>query len=166
MRAVVMSSRSFLIQNGLATLVFTALLFTQTVTYLLYLYPGSELLWALTINGNRMFGPVFQSFDFEFGLGPLAAIAVLSAMAIFPAVSLARNSWLGTAVAGHVALATCVVLTAGAMQRASVASVTASLVPVIEHGMRDSRSVFLALMTIALVVLCLLNHVVFFRQPR
>ncbi len=164
MRAVPKSSRPFLFQNGLAMLVFTALLFTQIVTYLLYLYPGSELLWALTINSNRMFGPVFQSFSFDFGLGPLAAITVLSAMAIFPAVSLARNSWLGTAVAGHVALAACVVLTDGAVQRANTGSITASLVPVIEQGMRDSRSLFLALMTAILLVLCSLNHIVFFRH--
>lgn len=158
------SARVFIIQNSLAALVFGLLLTSELLAYLLYRYPSAEILWALTIPFNRIAGPMLSSIDFGFGKGPLASMAVLAAGVSLPLLAWRHRNWLGTAIAGHVALAICVVLTFGAVRRATTGSMSASLSPIIDPASMDANAVSLAIVSIVLVALCFLNHVAFFRR--
>ena len=158
------SARVFIVQNSLAALVFGLLLTSELLAYLLFQYPSADILWTLSIPFNRISGPVISSIDFGFGKGPLASMAVLAAAVSLPLLALRRRNWLGTAVSGHVALAVCVVLTFGAVRRATTGSMSASLSPIIDPASMDANAVSLAIVSTVLVVLCFLNHVAFFRR--
>lgn len=162
----VTSARITIAENSIATAVFLFLLAAQLLAYLLYCYPGSESLWALSVPFNRLAAPVLGPLDAWLGLGPLASLAMLGAVAALPVLAHLGRNWLGTSVSGHVALAVSVVLTAGAMQRAETHQASASLSPIFDPSAFDMSSTGLILATAALVVLCGLNHVVFFARAR
>lgn len=150
------------VQNSLAAAVFLFLLAAQSLAYLLYCYPGSGLLWTLSVPLNRMAAPVLDPFDASLGLGALQSIAILGLLAALPVLAQFGRNWLGTSASGHVALAVSITLTAGAMQRAQSRSVSASLSPMFDPSAIDMSSTGFALATIALVALCARNHIVFF----
>jgi hypothetical protein len=164
--SVATSTRITIAENSIAAAVFLFLLAAQSLAYLLYCYPGSELLWALSVPFNRLAAPVLDPLDAWLGVGPLTSIAMLGAVAAAPVLAHLGRNWLGTSVSGHVALAVSVVLTAGAMQRAQTHQVSASLAPIFDPSAFDMSSTGLALATAALVVLCGLNHIVFFVRAR
>jgi hypothetical protein len=158
--------RIYGIQNTLAALVFAMLLLAQCVAYLLYLYPASELLWELSIPLNRIASPILGLFDFSFGHGPFASIAVLAGSLCLPIFGWRARHWLATAVSGHVALALSIIFTISAVRRSWPIESTASLNPFDGIPPVDSNSVCLAAITAALVVLCLIDHAIFFRRIR
>jgi hypothetical protein len=164
--SIIASPRLTAVQNSLAAAVFLFLLAAESLAYLLYCDPGSELLWALSVPFNRIAAPVLDPLDAWSGLGPLLSIAILGAVVAAPALAQFGRNWLATSVSGHVALAASVILTAGAMQRAQTHDVSASLSPIFDPSAFDTSSTGLALATIALVALCVLNHIVFFVRAR
>jgi hypothetical protein len=154
------------VQNFMAAAVFSLLLATQASAYLLYLHPGSELLWMVTIPLNRICSPFLYAFDAWSGLGAISSIAVLAAAAAVPIMAQLARNWLGTACAGHVAFAVCALLTVGAMGRAGTHQASADLSAVFNSTGFDTNSAILALITAAFAALCLVNHVAFFARPR
>ena len=81
----------------------------------------------------------------------------------------ADRRWFPEELARHVdfrdvALAVTIVLTYDAMNRAQVGRSTASLSPLFDPAIFDTNSTGLALATLVLVALCVLNHVVFLRR--
>ena len=160
------SPRIYAIQNSLAALVFALLLMAQGVAYLLYLNPSSELLWALTIFLNRVAAPVLSVFDFGFGHGPFLSLTVLATAVVVPLLAWRARYWFGTAVSGHAALALCVVLTVGAVRRIGESQRSASLLPFADLPPVDSNALCLALVTIAMAILCIINHAMFFHKVR
>lgn len=164
--AIAASTRITIAENSLAALVFFFLLAAQTLAYLLYCFPGSELLWALSVPFNRLAAPMLDPFGAWLGLGPLQSIAILGLIAAIPILAHLGRNWLGTSISGHVALAVLVILTAGAMQRAQTHQVSASLSPIFDPSAFDMSSAGLASATAMLVVLCGLNHIVFFARAR
>jgi len=153
-------------ENSLAAGVFLFLFSAQLLAYLLYCQPSSELLWALSVPFNRLAAPVLDPLGAWLGLGPRQSIALLGVIAAIPILAHFGRNWLGTSIAGHVALAVSIVLTAGAMQRAQTHQVSASLSPVFDPSAFDLGSTGLALATAILVALCAVNHVVFFIRAR
>ena len=164
--AIASSTRIDTAENSLAAMVFFFLLAAQSLAYLLYCFPGSELLWALSVPFNRLAAPVLDPLDMLLGPGPLTSLAMLGAVVAVPLLAHLGRNWLGTSVSGHVALAVSVVLTAGAMQRAQTHQVSASLSPIFDPSAFDMGSTGLIVATAALVVLCGLNHIVFFARAR
>ena len=156
------SPRFSAIQNSLAAALFLLFLAAQGAAYLLYLYPGAELLWMLSIPLNRICSPFLYAFDIWTGFGAFQSMAVLAAAAVIPIAAQWSRNWLGTACAGHIAFAVCALLMEGAMQRAGSNQASAGLPVIYPAGGFDSSSVVLALVTAAFAVLCLINHVVFF----
>ena len=163
-KLVVASPWIFAIQNTLAALVFAGLLATQCLDYLLYLQPGTELLWALTIPANRLAGPLLQSIDLRVGMGPLAMFCILGCAVLLPVIAQLRRSRLGTSMAGHLALGAILILTTAAMSRALGGRGTASLSPIFDPAIYNSDSTSLTIATVVMVVLCVLNHAVFLRR--
>ncbi len=160
------SPRIYAVQNILASLVFVILLGAQGLAYLLYLHPSSELLWALNIPLHRIASPLLGIFDFGFGQGAFASMTVLAITVILPLIAWWLRNWLGTAVSGHVALAVCVILTDGALRRIGPIERTASLTPFGGIPPVDSNTVCLAAVTLAMVILCFINHAMFFRRAK
>ena len=163
-KLVIVSPRIFAVQNALAALLFAGLLGTFCLEYLLYLYPGSELLWSLSLPANRLAGSLLHAIDGWLGMGPFALAVVLGSTVFLPIIAQKRKSWLGTSIAGHVALAVAVVLTYDAMNRAQVGRSTASLSPIFDPAIFDPNSTSLTMATMVLIALCVLNHVVFLRR--
>ena len=163
-KLVIVSPRLFVIQNALAALVFSGLLAAFCLRYLLYLKPGSALIWSMAIPANRLAGSLLETIDRWAGIGPAAVVLVLATAVCLPIVAGFRKSWLGTSISGHVALAVTIVLTYDAMNRAQVGRSTASLSPLFDPAIFDTNSTGLALATLVLVALCVLNHVVFLRR--
>ncbi len=154
------------IQNSLAGALFFLLFATQLAAYLLYLHPGVELFWMLSVPMNRIASPFLYFFDDWTGLGAPASLAILGAATIFPLIAQLRKSWLFTSCAGHAALAVGAILTAGAIRRAGTSTATADLSAVFDPAMLDMNSATLAFATALLVGLCAINHIAFFRRAR
>ena len=166
MIAVSNSSRTSFIQNFAASAVFLFLLIAQLLAYLLYLFPASELLWYLCIPFNRIASPILYAFDMWTGFGVLASVTMLAVLGVFPLIAHLRRSWLATAVSGHVAFGVCAVLTLGAMKRGQTGLVSASLSPTFYPSSLDMSSMSLAVITLAMIALCVVNHIVFFARVR
>lgn len=160
------SERAQGIQNALAIAVFSVLLCLHLAAYLLSLDPSSEMFWSLMLIFNRIAGPAMRAFDFGFGQGPVAALAVLTFATVLPAVAWHRRHWLATAAAGHVALALCGTLAYDGMRRAQMGRPIASLDQAVGPAVADTNALTLAALTIILLGLCLLNHVKFFCTVR
>ena len=154
----------FAIQNTLAALLFAGLLATQCLYYLLYLYPGTELLWALTIPANRIAGSLLTTLDLWIGQGPWLLIGLLACVVAVPVAAQMRRSRLGTSIAGHLALGAILILTTAAMSRALGGRGTASLSPIFDPAIYNSDSTSLTIATVVMIVLCVLNHAVFLRS--
>jgi hypothetical protein len=160
--------RIFAVENLLAALVFALLLLSQIAAYLLYLYPGTAIFWQLSVPLYRITLPVLDFYDDWAQVGPLASCLGLGLFALMPLVAQIRNSWLGTACAGHIALALCVIMTMAALKRSTASRVFADVSPILDPSLLVPGSAGLAGATILLLGLCGLNHYAFFadrRQP-
>jgi hypothetical protein len=138
----------------------------QLFAYLLYLYPRSEWLWFLSVRLNREARPILDLLDAAFTLPPLVSCAVLAGFCAVPLVFCLRRSWLGTSVFGHIALLVALLPVSIAMQEASVPASYASLADAAELAARNINTSFWLLAACALLPLCILNHVAFFRDLR
>jgi hypothetical protein len=154
------------VQNGLAALLFFLLFATQASAYLLYLYPGIELLWMISVPLNRVFSPFLYAFEVWSGLSFFASLGLLAAVAVAPLIAQAARNWLGTACFGHAAMALCAILTMGAMNRASTYQASADLTAVFGASRFDMNSAVFAGVTLVFAGLCLFNHVAFFTRAR
>jgi hypothetical protein len=155
---------SYAVQNTLAVIVFGGLVLTNVLAILLHSFPGQELLWVASLHFHRVFGKLLDLAVFGGGLAPELSLALLLCLAIFPVWSFLRRNWLGTAVSGHVALALCVLIAWDAIHSATITLHSASLVPIVSQGMRDINAAVFVTMAAAAFVLCIINHIVFFRR--
>lgn len=160
--SVLGSRRIYAVENILAALVFGFLLAAHCVAVMLYIYPASELLWILSLTSNRLASPIFGAIDFGFGRGPALTFLVLTALTTAPLLAWRLRHRLMTAVSGHVALGTCVLLTLGALQRAAPIELAPSLKILGVVPPPDANSVCLASVTLAMICFCLVNHAMFF----
>lgn len=155
---------SYAIQNTIGVVVFGGLLLTNILSVLLHHNPGMAWIWAASISLHRIFGRMLDWAVFGGGQGPAASLAILAAFTALPILSFARRSWLGTAVVGHAALGISILLASDAIGRATVRLHSASLAPYVETGMRDTSAILLVILSAATLLLCIFNHIVFFRR--
>ena len=155
---------TYAIQNTIGVLVFGGLLLTNLVSVLLHYNPGVSWLWAASISLHRIFGRMLEWAIFGGGQGPAISLALLALFAALPILSFVRRSWLGTAIVGHVALGMCFLLASDAIGRATMRINSASLAPYVETGLRDTSTLILVILSAATLVLCVINHIVFFRR--
>lgn len=158
--------RVFALQRFMAAGMLATLLAAYVFAYLLYLFPSVPLFWQLSVPVNRMMEPVTVPLD-GLGIGsPVVLMAILLCVSALPLFSAIKRSWLGTAIVGHVALAFGVIVVAGNTQRVFTSSLVASSDPgaaVFELGIGTFGMIAT---TVAMVGMCALNHVAFFRAAR
>ena len=155
----------FALQSTLAAGVFCVFFLAQLFAYLLYLYPRSEWLWFLSVRLNREARPILELFAAAFPLPPLVSCAIWAGFCLVPLVFCFRRSWLGTSVFGHIALLVALFPVNIAM-RADAGASYASLGDVAEFAARNTFTGFWLLAACALLPLCILNHIAFFRDLR
>ncbi len=164
-KKLLLNSRVYAIQNGIAAALFLLLLTNEVLAYLLNSYPSSETLWMLTLNINRLVGPFVATIEPYFHQ-PYALMAALACAAMMPLVAYRRRSWLGTAVSGHMALGGYAVMSFTALDWFYRDVATASLAGDV-YSLGKTTGIFgLIAMTLLMVVLCLLNHVMFFMRVK
>jgi hypothetical protein len=158
---------TFTLQCALAAGVFCVFFLAQSFAYLLYLYPRSEWLWFLSVRLNREARPMLELFDRAFPLTPVASCAVLAVFCLVPLLFCFRRSWLGISAFGHIALLVALLPVNIAIQQAGGGAVSyASLADVADFAARNTSTGFWLLTAAALLPLCILNHVAFFRGLR
>lgn len=155
----------FAFQSTLAAGVFSVFFLAQLFAYLLYLYPRSEWLWFLSVKLNREAGPIFDLLTATFPLPPLVSCAILASFCAVPLVFCFSRSWLGIAAFGHIALFVTLLPVSIALRSANVPASYASLADAAEL-VRNINTGFWLLAACALLPLCILNHVAFFRDLR
>jgi hypothetical protein len=154
------------LQTCVAAVVFTSLLAANPVAYALYHNPGSEWLWRLSIPLNRAAEPVSQ-FILRFTLHTvLASLALLALILAFSIFSYAKRFWLGIAITGHVALGGLAMMVWNLADRVSRNTMTAMAGDFWYADPSKLNTHVLVAGTILAVmfVLCILNHIVFFRH--
>ena|SRR5436190_12816098 len=156
----------FALQSTFAAGVFCVFFLAQLFAYLLYLYPRSEWLWFLSVRLNREAGPVFDMLSAAFPLPPLVSCAILAGICLVPLVFCFRRSWLGISACGHMALLVALLPVSIAMREASLPASYASLADAAELAARNINTGFWLLAACALLPLCILNHIAFFRDLR
>lgn len=156
----------FALQCALAAGVFCVFFLAQSSAYLLYLYPRSEWLWFLSVSLNREAGPILELFDAALPVSPLVSCAILAGFCVVPLIFCIRRSWLGISVFGHAALPVALLPVGISMQKAGGVVSYASLADVAELATRNTSTGFWLLAACALLPLCILNHVAFFRNLR
>ena len=155
---------TYAIQNTIGVVVFGGLLLTNLVSVLLHSNPGGAWIWAASISLYRVFGRMLDWAVFGGGQGPAISLAILGLLTGLPILSFVKRSWLGTAVVGHAALGMCVLLASDAIGRATMRIHSASLAPYVETGLRDTSAILLVILSAATLLLCVFNHIVFFRR--
>jgi hypothetical protein len=120
----------------------------------------------VSIHLNRVASPALDFYYDWFAAGPFLALGLLGALCLVPLWAQRRRSWFATSVAGHVALGISVLLVSAALQRAAPDVKSASLGDV-AITFEDLTSVATLLaVTVALAVLCIVNHIVFIADKR
>jgi hypothetical protein len=154
------------VQNCLAVTVFAFLAAAHASAVLLYLGVRNDWSWFVSIHLNRMAAPALDFYYDWFAAGPFLALGLLAAFCLLPLWAQLRRSWIGTSVAGHLALGISVLLVSAALQRAAPDVKSASLGDV-AITFEDLTSVATLLaVTVALAVLCIVNHIAFFAEDR
>ncbi len=155
----------YLVENTMAALVFMTLLSANSLAYLLYNYPGSELLWRLSIPVGRAAAPVSLALENAFRHYALTvSICLLAGCILLPVYSYIRRSWLGTAVSGHIALAGIALMIANFADNELKITLTASNHWIINTDLLNGRIVMAGVVFAVMLVLCILNHIMFFKR--
>jgi hypothetical protein len=134
------------LQNGMAALLFAALLGAELVRRLLYDYPQSELLWWLTIQSNRTVMPMLGYVN-QLLPTPDRLLAGLAAGVIIPLLGWWARYWLVTAVAGHLTLGALLVMAVQIFREGNFPVASLGLVPLM----------------LFVLMMCIADHVAFMR---
>jgi hypothetical protein len=94
---------------------------------------------------------------------PVFAISIFVAVIVLPLIAMLRRSWLGTAVAGHVALGLAVWMMLNSADTRLREVLTAENVLDIGPEMIGNRVISFGAMAAAMFMLCIVNHIMFFR---
>ena len=151
------------LQNGLAALLFAALICAETTRRLLDSYPQSEVLWRLSMLANRSVLPVLQ-YAGQYLTTPDKLMWGLVAGVAIPLLAWWTRYWFATAIAGHLSLAALLIIAYTAYNRGSLA--LAALNPpdqLDELGAAMAACVLVGLI-ILLVIMCIADHVAFIRH--
>ena len=156
----------FAVQRVLAAFLFGLIFSAYLFAYLLYLFPSTAILWRLSVPLNHLMQPVTSPIDSSMFADPRLLLLIFLACMIAPLTPFVRRTWLATAIVGHVALAIGVIVVSGNIQMVFTTTRSASLLPLAALDNLGAGTWGLALTTVILVVLCALNHIVFFRVVR
>jgi hypothetical protein len=154
--------RFYAVQNGLAALIFGTILLAEALRHLLYQFPQIELFWRLTSIANYTVGPVLNAGG-QAIKSPMALIILLGVATLVPVAAWRRRHWLSTAISGHVSLACMLALAWFALKRNNTGVAMASLSNVFEPRLYDTNVVSFAMLSLVMLLLCVLNHVAFFK---
>ncbi len=156
--------RVFAWQNMLAAGVFTTLVAGDCAAFFLNAFPASETLWRVTIPLQRMAHPISETLGVMTANNPVVPFLLLAISLALPLWAYKQRHLITTAVLGHTALAGCVLMLATTMERSYRPRSVADLSVILDSSMLSTSSVTLALAALAMLVLCGLNHVFYFRQ--
>jgi hypothetical protein len=147
-----------------AAVVFTALLAANPVAYALYHNPNNEWLWRLSIPLNRAAEPLSQLIH-SLTTHPVAVSLVILVLVLgFSISSYLKRNWLGIAVSGHVALAGLAMSAWNLVDQSVQRTVTASSIWYVDPLQLNARVWVTGTVLAVMFVLCILNHIVFFRH--
>jgi hypothetical protein len=150
----------FLTQNTLAAIIFGLLLVSNTLAYILYVFPSAEILWRLNIAAVRLSRPVTALFDRLPGHSLLTSLALLAALWTLAWFGFRHRHLLATAVSGHIALILGTYATFTRFKSPSVAGLTFRIDP----DTLTSDLVSMVATLVVMLVLCIGNHVLFIRR--
>lgn len=150
------------LQNGLAALLFTALLAAEIVRRLLHAYPQADILWQLSTLANRTVMPVLRHAE-QFLPTPGWLMAGLLAGIIVPLLAWWTRYWFATALAGHVTLAALIVITHATFRRGTLSLPNLDLDRLLGAARPDAAVLILAALTLFVLVMCLADHLAFMR---
>jgi hypothetical protein len=163
-RAVKQPDYVFALQNSLSAAVLISLFLSQLFAYLLYLNPRSEWLWAWSIGIGRFTLPVLDVYDLVAPTNPVLSCTVLALFSLVPICAQLKRHWLGTSISGHIALGIYVMCLAAAIDRGTYSQDFASRFEAFDPATFDFNERTVAFAGLALIILCALNHVFFFRN--
>jgi hypothetical protein len=159
-------SRIPLFQNVMAAGVFCVAASGNVLANLLHHYPDSVFLWQVSVPVNRAVMPLTQAID-ALSPVPLFAFALMLVTLGLPLLAYKRSSWLGTAAASHLALAVAVMMTLNLADVELRQKLTAENLLTINPEHLDDRVIGFGAIAVAMLLLCVLNHMAFFRlRPR
>ena len=158
------SLRVFAWQNLLAAAVFTTLVAGDCVAFFLHAYPSSEILWRMSIPLRRLTSAFSDVLGNLTGNNPAVPFLLLACCVAVPLWAYCQRHLMTTAILGHAALGGCVLMLATAFERTYQSRTVADLSSVLDSSILTTSTVTLGLAAIAMLVLCGLNHVIYFRQ--
>ncbi len=158
------ASRVFAWQNILAGLVFTTLVAGDCLAWLLNLFPASEILWRVTVPLFKLTRAFSEMLGYATGNAPAVPFLLLLVSLALPLWAYAKRNLITTAALGHLSLAACVFMLASTVQRNINPRDVADLSRVFDPTAMSMSFMTLSLATLAMLGLCGLNHVFYFRQ--
>ena len=164
-KQILKSSAIYAIQNGLATSLFLLLLIAEGSAYALNFFPTSEYAWRISLTANQLVGPILNIGDHLLQV-PFVLLLILATAVILPSVAYLRRSWLGTAIAGHVALGVGIFSSFNSLLQVGLDHNVASLSQTIDPTILSPTAWGLCSITVMMTVLCILNHFMFFARMK
>ncbi len=151
------------LQNGLAALLFMALLAAELVRRLLYQFPESELLWRLSSLANHSVMPVLRAAEIYLPTPDRLLYGLVAGVAIALIAWLTRY-WFATAVAGHVTLGALILITYTMFRRGNLALATGDLPDALANVRPGIPGLLLLALTLFVLVMCIADHVAFLKH--
>ncbi len=158
------ATRVFAWQNFLAAAVFIALVSGDCVAYLLNIFPASDTLWRVVIPLQKLSRPFSDVLGEMTANNPAVPFLLLVSCLLLPLWAYRRRNLITTAALGHTALAGCVMMLFSCLGSANQTRSVANLSFVFDPDILSTSTVTLVLAAFAMLVLCGLNHVIYFRQ--
>jgi hypothetical protein len=154
------------IQNILSAMVFALLAAAHASAVVLSLGMRNEWSWFVSIHLNRITAPALDLYYEWIAFGSFMTLGLLIALCLLPLWAQSRHSWMGTSIAGHLALGTSVLLLSVALQRAAPDVKSASLGDIPVRLAEFTSTTTLLVLTVALGLLCIVNHIAFFADQQ
>jgi len=154
------------IQNVLSAMVFALLAAAHASAVVLSLGMRNEWSWLVSIHLNRIAAPALDLYYEWIAFGSFMTLGLLIALCLLPLWAQSRHSWMGTSIAGHLALGTSVLLLSVALQRAAPDVKSASLGDIPVRLAEFTSTTTLLVLTVALGLLCIVNHIAFFADQQ
>ena len=151
------------LQNGLAALLFAALLGAEIVRQLLHAYPQADMLWQLSTLANLTVMPVLRYAE-QFLPTPGWLMAGLLAGIIIPLLAWWSRYWFATALAGHVTLAALIVMTHTTFRRGTLSLPSIDLGGLLGAARPGAAGIIHAALARFVLVMCLADHLAFLRS--
>lgn len=158
------ATRVFAWQNFLAAGVFTTLVSGDCLAFLLNQFPSSAVLWQLTIPVFKLARPFSDTLGAATGAHAAVPFLLLAVSLALPLWAYAKRNLITTAALGHLSLAACVFMYFGTLTRSQQSRTVADLSAVFDPALMSTSALTILLATLAMLVLCGLNHVFYLRQ--